>query len=255
MSKTRRPFTLKQFSIAHDKVALPVTSDACLFGAMIPLSANYGDANLQVKSVLDIGTGTGLLCMMLAQKHPEIQFTGIDIHPDSIVQANQNKENSPFPAQLHFQLADVLSYSPAQPFDAIVCNPPFFEQQLPSADETRRLARHSDTLTLASLLTACHKLLNHHGELFLLYPPIDERTLEVILNQAQFSLRALTQIRATESKAPHLHIIQAKAMPENTSQYLQYENCETKTIVHYESNGKLSQEATGYLQEYYSILP
>jgi tRNA1(Val) A37 N6-methylase TrmN6 len=104
-------------------------------------------------------------------------------------------------------------------------------------------------------LTACHKLLNHHGELFLLYPLIDERALEVILNQAQFSLRALTQIRATESKAPHLHIIQAKAMPENTSQYLQYENCETKTIVHYESDGKLSQEAAGYLQEYYSILP
>lgn len=255
MSKARKPFIMKQFSIAHDKVALPVTSDACLFGAMISFSATYGDAHRPIKKVLDIGTGTGLLCLMLAQKYPDVQFTGIDIHPDSIAQANQNKDNCPFAARLTFELADILSYSPSTRFDAIVCNPPFFQEQLPSTDETRRLARHSDTLSLSSLLHACHKLLNHHGELFLLYPTIDESRLKATLNEAQFSLLRLTHIRATELKLPHLCMIQAKAMPEIEPTTRQSHDITTQTIIHYQPNGELTSDATHYLQEFYSSLP
>lgn len=255
MSKARKPFVMKQFSIEHDKVALPVTSDACLFGAMIPLSPNHSDEKRPVKKVLDIGTGTGLLCLMLAQKNPNIQFVGIDIHPDSIAQANQNKENCPFKAQLEFELADILSYTSSEQFDAIVCNPPFFQEQLPSSNETRRLARHSNTLSLSSLLQACHELLIHHGELFLLYPPMDKIKLTAILNEAQFSLSGLTYIRATEQKLPHLCMIQAQAMPKIGHDRGQSHDVTTQTIVHYQPNGKLTSDATHYLQEFYSSLP
>jgi tRNA1Val (adenine37-N6)-methyltransferase len=86
MNKPRQPFAMKQFSIAQNDVALPVTSDACLFGSMIQLPKNA--------HVLDIGTGTGLLCFMLAQKHPDATFTGIDIHPGSIQQAIENNHNN-----------------------------------------------------------------------------------------------------------------------------------------------------------------
>ncbi|MCX8485553.1 MAG: methyltransferase [Bacteroidia bacterium] len=255
MSKVRKPFAMKQFTIAHDKVALPVTSDACLFGSMIDLPQTLENKSQPLKNVLDVGTGTGLLCLMLAQKHPHLNFVGIDIHEASVEQALQNVINSPFNNQIRIDLANILSFSPKEPFDAIVCNPPFFEHQLPSSDETRRIARHSDTLNLNNLLLACHEILITQGYLYILYPVVDPTWLLSTLQFAQFELSKLTYIRATETKKPHLMLIQAKSLPKTNNSSPSYPHFETETITHYQTNGQLTPEATHYLQEFYSSLP
>ena len=90
--KTRKPFRFKQFEILQEGGCMPVTTDACIFGAM----ADIGNA----KNVLDIGTGTGLLSLMLAQRFPEANFTAIDIDEASVNQAHINFENSPWKNRL-----------------------------------------------------------------------------------------------------------------------------------------------------------
>jgi tRNA1Val (adenine37-N6)-methyltransferase len=247
--KIRKPFAMKQFSIAHNKVALPVTSDACLFGAMIEFN-NTGNRPKNPR-VLDIGTGTGLLCFMLAQKNPEATFVGIDIHPDSVDQANENREQNPFANRIHFEQQDVLEYANNLPFDVIVCNPPFFKNQLPSTDEVKRLARHSNSLNLPSLLAASHELLQPHGEMFLLYPCSDlENTLNHI-KLAGFQTLKTTFIQANSQKQPHLVILQARKVLETDS----HESpSSSETIVHYNLDGKLTVDAIHYLKEFYTQL-
>lgn len=245
MNKLRAPFVMKQFSIAQNNVALPVTSDACLFGAIIQLQSHA--------RVLDIGTGTGLLCFMLAQSHQKATFTGIDIHQNSIDQANENNANNPFQERISFHCVDVINYLPPQPYDAIVCNPPFFEQHLPSENETRNLARHSNNLTLKTLLHACGCLLNTHGELFLLFPSTNIQHTTETLNQNGFLVDHITYIQARESKKSHLAMFKSHKIS-SAFKKQEFTNISNKTIVHYLPNGKLSQEVTHYLQEFYTRL-
>jgi tRNA1Val (adenine37-N6)-methyltransferase len=249
-NKVRKPFVMKQFTIAHHQVALPVTSDACLFGAMIQLSEPMDHA--QPYRLLDIGTGTGLLCFMLAQNHPRIHCTGIDIHQSSVDQATENLKNNPFADRIRFDMANILQYTFNEGYHGIVCNPPFFENQLPSEDDLRRLARHSNTLNLSNLIASCAKLLLPNGELFLLYPSDGLANTCSELEKNQFRIVKTTFIQANPKKKPHLVIIHARYKAPNASFSIEPSS---ETVIHYTSEGKLSDTATHYLQEFYSQLP
>jgi tRNA1Val (adenine37-N6)-methyltransferase len=243
MNKPRQPFAMKQFTIAQNDVALPVTSDACLFGAMIQLPQNA--------HVLDIGTGTGLLCFMLAQKHPDATFTGIDIHPQSIQQAIENNHNNPFNNQIEFHIGDAQLWEPSTPYNAIVCNPPFFENHLPSQNTTRRLARHSNDLTLPNLLKHCNRLLHPNGELFLLYPNQNIHQIQTTFAENHLQILEITFIQATENKPPHLAILRAIKSPLNIEKAEESPNLITQNVIHYQTNGQLTNHATHYLKEFY----
>jgi tRNA1Val (adenine37-N6)-methyltransferase len=246
MKKPRQPFAMKQFTIAQNDVALPVTSDACLFGSMIQLPKNA--------HVLDIGTGTGLLCFMLAQKHPDASFTGIDIHPGSIQQAIENNHNNPFKNQIEFQIGDAQLWEPTTPYHAIVCNPPFFENHLPSQNNTRRLARHSNELTLPNLLKHCNRLLHPNGELFLLYPNQNINQTQKTFSENHLQIQEITFIQATENKPPHLAIFRTIKTPFNQENAEESPKLITKNVIHYQTNGQLTLDATHYLQEFYTRL-
>jgi len=249
-NKVRKPFVMKQFTIAHHQVALPVTSDACLFGAMIQLSVPMD--HTQPYRLLDIGTGTGLLCFMLAQNHPQIHCTGIDIHQNSVDQATENLKNNPFAERIRFEMANILHYIFNEGYHGIVCNPPFFENQLPSEDDIRRLARHSNTLNLSNLIASCAKLLLPNGELFLLYPCDGLANTRSTLEKNQFLIVKTTFIQANSTKKPHLVMIQARYKAPSAD----YSNeSSSETVVHYTAEGKLTDTATHYLQEFYSQLP
>ena len=126
----RKPFAMKQFTVVQSEVALPVTSDACVFGAL----ADFQNAT----QILDIGSGTGVLSLMMAQKFPSARVQGIDIHLPSVEQARENGINSPFADRVSFLHDNILDFEPDTPINGIICNPPFFENHLPSSDETRR---------------------------------------------------------------------------------------------------------------------
>jgi tRNA1Val (adenine37-N6)-methyltransferase len=240
----RKPFAMKQFSVAQNEVALPVTSDACVFAAL----AEFQHAT----QILDVGSGTGILSLMLAQKYPLAHIHGIDIHRPSVIQAQLNSSNSPFAERISFSQNDFLHFESRQSFDGIICNPPFFENHLPSTDETRRLARHTDSLTLATLTARCARLIQPLGELYLLLPASSQNQILKTLSQNQFSTHTITSIQATPSKPPHLIAVYAI---KNSPDHIENQTpLRTIQYTHYTADGQLSPQATELLKDFYLAL-
>ena len=119
---------------------MKVGTDGVLLGA-------WADAGPHVREVLDVGTGSGLIAIMLAQRC-EADVTGIDIDEEAVGQASENGLSTPWKNRLHFERADALSYDPRKPFDLIVSNPPFFANDLQCPEKRRNNARHSQSLPL-----------------------------------------------------------------------------------------------------------
>ena len=141
-------FQFKQFTVYQGGCAMKVCTDACIFGAVV--SAQAGN-NPLIKNVLDIGTGTGLLSLMMAQKTAAL-IDAIEIDPLAFVQAAKNFEQSPWHNKLTIHNTDVLEFHPEKKYDLIISNPPFFEGDLKSENRKKNAAKHDTTLTLEMLL-------------------------------------------------------------------------------------------------------
>jgi len=147
---------------------MKVTTDACLFGAW--LAEEVKSEKIKVESVLDIGTGTALLSLMLAQKISETNILAIEIDEDAEMQARENVEGSPWKNRIDILEGDVKDYNFPEKFDLIISNPPFYEKELRSESERKNLAHHSENLTLGQVLAIVKKYLNPDGNFFLLLP-------------------------------------------------------------------------------------
>ena len=142
MAKTH--FDFKQFTIYHDKCAMKVGTDGVLLGV-------WAEAGTGTRRILDIGTGSGLIAIMLAQRCAA-DITGIDLDAAAVAQATDNGSKTPWAQRLHFETANALTYQPEEKFDLIVCNPPFFTNSLPCPGKKRNLARHSAALPFDALV-------------------------------------------------------------------------------------------------------
>ncbi len=144
----RARFDFKKFSIYHDRCAMKVGTDGVLLGA-------WAEVRADDRRILDVGTGSGLVAIMLAQRCGA-DITGIDIDEESVRQAAENGERSPWRGRLHFEVADALAYFPQEKFDLVACNPPFFDDTLPCPGGRRNRARHSSALPFGALVgNAC----------------------------------------------------------------------------------------------------
>ena len=158
-------FQFKQFTVFQDKCAMKVCTDACLFGAMVPPAPPKGEY-----SVFDIGTGTGLLSLMFAQKNPAAIIDAVEIDEDASEQAKDNFVTSPWPERLNIFHADILNFDPQKKYDCIISNPPFFEDDLKSTDENKNNAKHDTSLSLIQLLQIVESHLNRDGIFAVLLP-------------------------------------------------------------------------------------
>ena len=158
-------FKFKQFTVYHDRSTMKVGTDGVLLGAWTPFTGKE-------KHVLDIGTGCGLVALMLAQRIHNAQITGIDIDVASVGQANENFQASPWPERLKAELVPVqeLSCQTDLRYDLIVSNPPFFVSSLPNPRQERMQARHTCTLSHEDLLHAVVALLEPQGTFALVLP-------------------------------------------------------------------------------------
>lgn len=143
---------------------MKVCTDACLFGALV------ANSKLSMTDCLDIGTGTGLLSLMLAQKNSFVKIHGIEIDSDSVRQANQNFIESPWAERLFVYETDALDFNPGKKYDCIISNPPFFENDLHSPDTNKNNAKHNTSLTLVQLLETVNRLLDNKGSFAVLLP-------------------------------------------------------------------------------------
>ena len=136
-------FTFKQFHVEQDRTAMKVGTDGVLLGA-------WAEGGC---TILDIGTGTGLVALMMAQRFEDAQVVGIDIDPDASEQARENVAASPFASRISILHTSLQAFSTERKFDAIVSNPPYFEHSLKNPDAARAAARHADSLPFADLFS------------------------------------------------------------------------------------------------------
>ena len=155
-------FTFKQFTIRHDRCAMKVGTDGVLLGAWTDVSHSY--------RLLDIGTGTGLIALMLAQRCPKASITAIDIDAEAVEQARENVLLSPWSDRVEVALQDICKYLTDKHFDTIVSNPPYFIDSLKCPDSQRNTARHTDTLDAGRLLASVAQLLTDEGRFSIILP-------------------------------------------------------------------------------------
>ena len=191
-SKTMTGFKFKQFEIHQDRCAMKVGTDGVLLGAWAPGG----------KRILDVGSGTGLISLMMAQRFPEAQVLGIDMDGEACEEAAENVAASPFAGSVHVSHCPLQDFLSSQPYEAIVSNPPFFVDSLKNPDVKRSLARHTDTLPFADLFAGARRLLTEHGFLSIVVPTEVFGRVEEEAYYKGFTLVRKCMVKTVERKAP-----------------------------------------------------
>lgn len=173
-----------------------------------------------VARCLDIGTGTGLVALMLAQRFEGARVTGVEIDGEAAAQAAENCEASPFAARLSVEHADINTFAPTDgtAYDLIVSNPPYFTQSLQCPDGRRNMARHAVGLSLPDLARACSRLLAPGGRAAIILPYDAAESLKTAARAAGLEPTAQTTIHSNRRKPPRravVHLARAAEVGEN----------------------------------------
>lgn len=201
-------FQFKQFTIHQQHCAMKVGTDGTLLGA-------WALASESPCRILDIGTGTGLIALMMAQRYPQAKVTAIDIDDGAVRQAKENVSASPFVDRINVIKADVLTFEEEKKYDSIVCNPPFFEDSLTCPDPQRTEARHTVSLGYRQLMEAAFRLLKDDGHFSLIIPSDCRERLESEAHLRGFFLSRVCSIQTTPKKAPKRYMIELSKQPVN----------------------------------------
>lgn len=189
-------FSFQKFTVKQEKSAMKVTTEASLFGAWV---AN----ELQNKEgrALDIGTGTGLLSLMVAQE-TGLRIDAIEIEEGAAKQAKENISESPFKERIQVITGDIADYVFVEKYDFIFSNPPFYETDLSSPDVGKQKAHHGEGLKLSSLCKNLGELLKEEGEFFILFPSQRKKSLLKELNGSGLFANRILYVYQNEKEKP-----------------------------------------------------
>jgi tRNA1Val (adenine37-N6)-methyltransferase len=187
-------FQFKSFTIEQDQCSMKVCTDSCLFGAWVASCIEHN--LLSPKNILDIGTGTGLLSLMLAQK-TDAPVYAVECNANAYTQAKNNCGNSPWNSRLQVFHSDIRNWKPEIKYDLIICNPPFYEDDLLSPDSDKNISKHSTTLSLYELLTIANDLLSNDGHFALLLPWRRSHWFETLSLQQRWYVKQKMLVRQT----------------------------------------------------------
>lgn len=185
-------FRFKQFAIDQAGCGMKINTDGVLLAAIAT-----ADTPLRI---LDVGTGTGVIAMMLAQRFPAAHVDAVEIDASAAATADQNFANGPFSGRLAVHTGDILSFEAATGYDLIISNPPFFVNDLKNPEARKRLARHADEDFFTGLIRKVAKLLNPDGQFWLILPvkQAEELVVQAVLYQL-FPSRII-HVHSDESK-------------------------------------------------------
>lgn len=201
-------FQFKQFTVRQDHCAMKVGTDGTLLGA-------WAKASEGACHILDIGTGTGLIALMMAQRYPQALVTAMDIDEGAVRQAKENVSASPFADRIIVIKADVQTFEETEKYDSIVCNPPFFEDSLTCPDPQRTEARHTVTLGYRQLMESVFRLLKDDGLLSVIIPSDCRARLESEAHLRGFFISRVCSIQTTPRKVPKRYMIEMTKQPVN----------------------------------------
>ena len=185
-------FQFKQFSIEQDRCAMKIGTDGVLLGAWTPIENNPF-------SILDIGTGTGIIALMLAQRSSAEQIDALEIDEDAYEQATDNFENSPWNDRsfcFHAGLDEFVE-EPEDEYDLIVSNPPFYSEDYKSNDDQRDLARFQDAMPFEDLIEAAALLLSENGIFSVIIPFKEEENFIAIAKEYDLHPLKITHVKGT----------------------------------------------------------
>ncbi len=163
MRKKDSRFHFKKFSVRHDRSGMKVGTDGVLLGAWADVS--------QATRILDIGTGTGVIALMLAQQtNPDVKIEAIEIDENAFEDASENFSNSPWHDRLTLHHGSVQNFTTPKQYDLIISNPPFFQRSFKPPNAQRISARHTENLSFQDLLKSVDRFLSEKGKLNIVLP-------------------------------------------------------------------------------------
>lgn len=195
-------FEFKQFRINQDKTAMKVGTDGVLLGSIAKCHTSG--------NILDIGCGTGLITLMMAQRFPDSKITGIEPEVGAYEQALENVKNSNWAKRIEIQHESLTSFKPGSKFDCIVSNPPFYRNALKADIASRAKARQAESLPPEELLQFSQKNLSDDGSLWIIYPATDLQFFEKLMPDYSLNIQQIIFIKPTILKAAHRMILEIK---------------------------------------------
>lgn len=228
-------FQFKQFTVWHDKCAMKVGTDGVLLGAWTSVQGAH--------SILDVGTGTGLVALMLAQRSlPNTNIVALEIDEAAARQAKENIVRSPWKKQIEVVQADFRKYQSPEKFDVIVSNPPYFVDSLGCPDHQRNSARHNDSLTYEELLEGATGLLTENGTFTIVIPMDVADRVKMIASEKK--LQAVRQLNV---------ITKPGGIPKRTLITFSFSNqeCIVEELLTEVARHQYSKEYIALTREYY----
>jgi tRNA1Val (adenine37-N6)-methyltransferase len=205
MPRQSKTFRFKQFAIEQDQCAMKIGTDGVLLGAWFAVEG--------AQRVLDIGTGTGLIALMAAQRNASAHLVAVELDASAARQAAANAASSPFADRIIVSQCAIQDYTSDHLFDVIVSNPPFYSAHVKSPDAQRALARHEDQLSVSDLFQAASRFMSLTGTFSLIWP-ID-RQAEVKSVAHQFGLYSVRtwQVHPNHEKPAHRLLLSYSKQP------------------------------------------
>lgn len=230
-------FQFKQFRIEQNHAAMKVNTDGVLLGAW----ANIEGAD----SVLDIGTGTGLIALMIAQRNNNCLITGIDIDEHAAIEAAENIRKSPWPDRISIQYISFQNFAETNPgkFSLIISNPPFFSNSVKNTNTRLSVARHNHLLPFADIISGTLRLLDEKGHLSIILP-VDEADLFIEMAAKNgLYLQRFARVQPFPDKEPNRSLMEFS--------FLKSETEHTVFSIYDETKANYSQEFVRLARDFY----
>jgi Predicted O-methyltransferase len=230
-------FRFKQFTVYHDKCAMKVGTDGVLLGAW---------ANVENRDdILDMGTGTGLIALMMAQRNLTSEIVAIDSDESAVKQAGENIGNSPFADRIVVKCADFRQFvqNSLMRFDLVVSNPPYFSHSLLPPDKQRAQARHSVSLTLDDLMRSAKSCLKNNGVLSLILPFDKSYELEQLCEKHVFYVKRQTIVYPLPDSEPKRILMELSVRPS--------ENVKMDSLIIETERHRYSNEFSDLVRDFY----
>lgn len=231
-------FQFKQFTVYQDKCAMKVCTDACLFGALVARHMQQGLPG----RILDIGCGTGLLSLMLAQQ-TDAAIDAVEVNEDAALQAKENVGASPWADRITIHRADIRAFNPHEKYGLIISNPPFFESDLRSPDKHKNTAKHDTDLKLDVLLACISKHIAASGTAAILLPYHRTARVEELAGNELLFLQKKVLIRQTVEHDFFRSVLFFS--PVNNA------NPDIQTMAIHDNNRQYTDNFRGLLKDYY----
>lgn len=232
-------FSFKQFTIQQEHCAMKVCTDACILGAWA--AKKLAGSAPGTMDVLDIGTGTGLLSLMLAQQLPVV-IDAVELNEAAAKQASENVAASPWPQKIRVHHHNILEFEPGKKYNVIISNPPFFENDLKSNTNEKNAAKHDTTLKLSELVVCINNMLAVNGKAFILLPYHRTNPFTELVTEDRLSINELLLVK----QSPAHEFFRSVFMVSNTA----IETTTNELIIH-DSQRQYTDAFRELLQDYY----